>query len=138
MEEKKNKYPRGKHPNSLKNLRPFKKGEHGNPHGRPKKEQSITEAVRELLREGILGDLDIKHSKYDPIVHALARRWLKRALNRYPDLSMLLDRLEGKVTQPIGGDPGKPIAWNIKVENPDIKEEIMKYLNQGDADNKDI
>jgi len=137
MKDEKPKYPRGKHPNSLNNLKPYKKGEHGNAHGRPRKEQSITEAVRVLLREGTLQDLEQKSGKSDPIVRALAIRWLRRALKRYPELSMLLDRLEGKVTQPIGGGD-KPIEWNIKVSSPEIKEELLKYLNQENANNQDI
>jgi len=138
MEEQKTRYPRGTHPNSLKNLKPYKKGEHGNAHGRPRKEQSITEAVRVLIRNGKLKDLENLNKKEEYIVRALAVKWLKRALANCGDLNSLLDRLEGKVTQPIGGDPAKPIEWNINVSSPEIKEELLKYLSQGNANNQNI
>jgi len=91
MEEKK-KYAIGKHPNSLKNLKPCKPGETRNPHGRPRKEQSVTEALRVLLREGTITP------------EMVAKSWLSRSLKSPKDLEMLLDRTEGKVTQPEEGE----------------------------------
>ena len=38
-------YEHGKHPSSLKNLRPFKKGESGNPGGRTKKYVNLKKAL---------------------------------------------------------------------------------------------
>jgi hypothetical protein len=138
MEEKKIKYPVGKNPNSLKNLKPCKPGENRNPHGRPTKEKSITEAVRVLLHQGRLKDLDKNYGKDELVLRALAVRWLKRALKKQMDLSMLLDRIEGKVTQPVGGDPNMPIVYNIQVGSPEIKKELLDYLSQDNVDNKNI
>ena len=104
MVEEKPKYARGKHPNSLKNLNFFQKGEIHNPNGRPTKEQSVTEAARVLLREGKLSDLDHLDKKQELIVRALAIKWLKRALANHNDLNALLDRMEGKVSQPVANE----------------------------------
>ena len=85
------KYPYGKHPNSLKNLKPRKKGDPAlNPHGRPPKDKSVTEAMRRLLERGI-----VKDKAYPD---ALAENLLKRALRSSYDLNVVLDRTEGKVT----------------------------------------
>ncbi|MCJ7634430.1 hypothetical protein MUP77_18815 [Candidatus Bathyarchaeota archaeon] len=51
MEQTK-KYPIGKHPNSLKNLKPqVKGGPARNPHGRPHNRLSLTVIAREKLEE---------------------------------------------------------------------------------------
>lgn len=47
--EKKEKYPRGKHPNSLKNLKTFPKGVSGNPAGLPRGRVSLSDAIYKFL-----------------------------------------------------------------------------------------
>ena len=46
-------YEHGKHPSSLKNLRPFKKGESGNPGGRTKKYAKLKKALDRWGKESI-------------------------------------------------------------------------------------
>ena len=83
-------------PNSLKNLVPVKPGQVLNPHGRPKKEISITSKVKELL----------EHE-----VDAVAKRVineLKKPHGKYPTglFCEVLNRIEGRV-------PGElPPGWN--------------------------
>jgi len=111
MAKEKLKYPIGKHPNSLANLRPLKKGDKSrNPNGRPTKEKSITEAVRVFLK-GTLKDLKPKPD--DPLSMVLAKDWINHARIKAPYFEMLLERIEGKIIQPIGGDPNMPLVINV-------------------------
>lgn len=84
------KYPNGKHPNSLKNLQPFKPGAEweGNAEGRPAG-SSVIEHVRDKLR-------------LDPaIADALADRLIEMAKENIPGMRELLDRTDGKVKDKI-------------------------------------
>jgi len=100
MAKRKSKYAKGKHPNSLANIKEhgFKPGQSGNPKGRPPNIKYVSEALRELLAED------------KSLAYYLAKNLAKRALKNSGDLSLLFERTEGKVTQPIGGDPNMPIV----------------------------
>jgi len=98
-----------KKPNT-KGLKPFKKGESGNPKGKPKG-VSVTQYLRELMDEEI--DMAIKNSAGQTI--RVERHTLAKAIAmRIRDLAlkgdgriassyiqMIQDRLEGKVAQQI-------------------------------------
>jgi len=98
MAKQESKYPVGKHPNTLANLakgrgegKGFTPGQSGNPAGRPPGIKYVSEALREQLAN-------------DPtLVDKLAKKLIERAEQNSNDLNLLLDRTEGKVTQPIGG-----------------------------------
>ena len=99
MAEQKAKYPKGKHPNSMANLKKgWKPGQSGNPKGRPKGIKYLSEALRELLQ--------------DPdTVKRIAEQIRKDAQSgNYNAINTILERTEGKVTQPIGGDRNMPIV----------------------------
>ena len=100
MAKLKSKYPKGKHPNSLKNLKLFRIGQSGNSKGRPKGVKYISEALREQL-----GD--------KATVDELAKELIKRAKKSDSAINIVFDRTEGKVTLPIGGDPNMPIITEI-------------------------
>jgi len=111
-------HKRGEHPNSLKNLEKgrFKKGEVSNPRGRPPKELCITSILREQLGE--------------PCPYAPGKTWAEWVARRALELAgenptyyrELLDRLEGKVVQPVGGEGGGPPIYQIIVRSADAKE----------------
>jgi len=98
MEKRKPKYPKGKHPNSLANLKkPWRPGESGNRNGRPKGIKYLSEALRDLLQD-------------EAVVRELAEQLVKRARKSDNAINIVFERTEGKVTQPIGGDPNMPIV----------------------------
>jgi len=100
-------------PNSLKNLKPFKKGEVRNPNGRPTKDYSITTIIKEMLDlpcdAAIPGADGVKTWR-----QLVAKAILYGSAKGQPQMvSQLLDRVEGKITQPIGGENGNPIEVDI-------------------------
>lgn len=91
------KYPKGKHPNSLKNLKPqVKGGPARNPHGRPHNRLSLTVIAREKLEEVCPYDSQGRTWK-----EYLVDRWMAQALENPVYFRELIERLEGKVTQPV-------------------------------------
>jgi len=105
MAKKQSKYLPGKHPNSLETLekgrRSWQPGKSGNPNGRPKEIKYISEALREQL-----SDVNL--------VNELAKELIKRAKKSDNSINIILDRTEGKVTQPI--TPDGPIIFKVIYE----------------------
>jgi hypothetical protein len=95
--------------NSLKNLRPYKKGKSGNPNGRPKGSKSVSTVLKKLLKEEIkyttihTGGKEVKLTLAD----ALAYNLYKTALHsdrediKLKASDMIMDRTEGKPLQSI-------------------------------------
>jgi hypothetical protein len=112
MEEPTTKYPRGRHPNSLKNIKEhgFKPGKSGNPGGTRKGVHYISEALREILQ--------------DPEdVRKIAQRIIKDAMaGNYNAINFLADRTEGKV--PLGLTSDGEIT--IKVVYEDTRSPTSK------------
>jgi len=88
-------YKRGEHPNSRKNLEKgqFKKGQSGNPHGRPRKELCITTILQKKLNQPCDKDPTVTWAEW------LAKRALELAGTNPTYFSQLLDRVEGRVPQ---------------------------------------
>ena len=84
------------HPNSLKNLRPFQKGNKANPAGRPRKDVSLTSLLKEEIEKIPEGSTDGKTWR-----EILVLAWLRGAQGNAVLLKELLDRLEGKVAVPV-------------------------------------
>ena len=87
-------------------------GESGNKNGRPRKDCSITSAVK--------AELDSVPPVFEGKKNKLTWRqlirdsWLQRAAKGDQGaLFTLLERIEGKVTQPIAGEGGKPILIKV-------------------------
>jgi len=93
---------RGMHPNSQKNLKPG-----ANKNGRPRKELSLTNCAREKLRE------KCPYAPNQTWLEYLVERWLGQAAENATYFNQLIERLEGKVTQPIGGEGGGPIPITV-------------------------
>ncbi len=102
----------------------WKPGQSGNLRGRPKKIVSLTSEMKAQLDQVC---------PYD----AKGRTWLKYIVERWLSLSAenatyfreLIERIEGKITQPIGGDKEKPLTLLVKVINQESKlltEQIAK------------
>lgn len=87
---------------------PFKKGQSGNPHGRPAGYHSFKERAQVFVdAEGVEG------------LFVMARG---EGEDRRFALKLLLEYAYGKPTQPISGQDGKPITIRI-VDDDDTAEE---------------
>jgi len=110
---------RGNNPNSRKNLKNFKPGQSGNPRGNVPREFTITHWARQKLME--------RHPSHRSKTWAqvIAAKWVERSLDSPHYLEELLARMEGKVTQPIGGEDGRPIEVLI-----DYKDKIISAISR--------
>ena len=119
-------YEKGKHPNSLKNLEKgrFKKGEVSNPRGRPAKELCITSILREQLGE------PCPYAEGKTWAEWIARRALELAGENPAYYRELLDRLEGKVVQPIEGQITTDVVFIIGKGYSNNKLDMQ--LSEGD------
>jgi len=96
-------------PNSLKNLRPRKKGDPClHPEGRPRNEASITNIMRKKL-----DDVCSYDSQGRTWGEYLAERWMASALENATYFNTLIERLEGKITQPIDANVDSDIIFTI-------------------------
>ena len=107
------------HPNSLANLEKgkFKKGQVANPKGRPPKELCITSILREQLGE------PCPYAEGKTWAEWIARRALELASENPAYFRELLERLEGKVVQPIESQ---------------ITTDVVFIIGKGYADSKPI
>ena len=114
---------RGLSQNSLKNLHPRLKGNnHAN------KDYSITRIVKSMLDDAADERWLEVEDKGKGVTwrQAIAKRLLIEAVRGNAKIcSELLDRLEGKVTLPIGGEGGGPIGVEV-----DIKQKLISELNR--------
>jgi len=113
-----NKKKRQLHPNSLANLQP-------NRQGRPKRELCLTDIARDKLNEPC---------PYDPQKRPwkiyLVERWFGHAAENAQYFRELLERLEGKIMQPLGNEDGSPLSIQIKVNANSTKEAIGDVIGR--------
>lgn len=108
---------RGMAPNSRKNLALGRKANH-----RTAKDYSITRIIKEVLDQPAEERfLDVQDkAKGLTWRQAIAKRMLIEAVRGNARVTVeLLDRLEGKVTQPIGGEGGGPVLLKVVYDDSD-------------------
>lgn len=123
----KTRYNRGKNPNSLKNLKPFRKGNCANPTGRPPKDVSLTSLLKKYIDEipeRVKGKVNTKTWR-----ELLVEAWLIGAYKgNTVFFKELLERLDGKVPQSLTGEGGGPISVTVTVSSERAKELTNKIL----------
>lgn len=87
----------------------FKKGESGNPNGRPKGSLSIVSMIKEKLQETPEG-------QKETYAQLLVKKYMHKALVEGDDkiIRDLVDRIDGKAVQKLIGDAMEPLAFVIK------------------------
>jgi len=129
---------------NIANLKPFKKGQSGNPKGRPKKELCITSLVKEEF-EGQALDKDgipIGMTK----AQAFAKALVSHAIRGHKTaMKELLDRIDGKVPDEVNlnadvsheaTDRGAQVAeWMDKLD-PETREKVRDAAEQCAAENE--
>lgn len=99
-----------------KNIEPrYKKGESGNPKGKPKGTLSAKTIIRKWLacEEKIKNPLT-KQTEIATVLDSLTLAQIVKAKKGdVSSFNALLDRTEGKPTQPIANDPENPITPNL-------------------------
>ena len=104
---------RGLHPNSLKNLENGRRPWH-NEKGRPKKDVSLTSLLKVEIEK-----IPPEEKQGKTWRQILVLAWLRGAMTNSTLLSLLLERLEGKVVQPVAGEDGKPIVIKVVYDGSD-------------------
>ncbi len=89
----------------------WKPGQSGNPNGRTRKDLTLTTLLKEELQKICPGD---KQGRTWRQVLVLA--WLTGSLKNPMLLAHLLDRVEGKVAQPISGEYGGPVQVHATIQ----------------------
>ena len=93
---------------------PFKKGQSGNPNGRPKKGQSWADVLKRLCDE----EIDFKGEKLTKM-EAIGRKLLSEAIQGEQwAINALMDRIDGKPKQVVD-QTVKTVAVNIDSEEAD-------------------
>jgi hypothetical protein len=120
----------------IANLRPFQKGQSGNPKGRPKSAM-LSDALRRKLQEAM------PDAPEKTLAYGVADALIKQALNG--DVSAIkevFDRTEGKVSQKIDASIDV-FDWQTAIRDfgilpEDILNEATKLLSDGESDGTDF
>lgn len=116
---------RGTHPHSLANLEKgkFKPGQSGNPKGRLPKEFCITSILQEKLNEPCEKDPSKTWGEY------IATKALELAAENPTYFKELLDRVEGKVMQPVQQEvTARMEQFNIIVRSDEARQLVERVL----------
>ena len=116
------------HPNSLKNLRPFQKGNNANPNGRPRKDVSLTSLLKVEIEKIPEGEKESRTWR-----QLLVLAWLTGSLKNPFLFKEMLDRLEGKVAVPIQIDiqsEARKIAQELGLDAEAVLKEAERILDK--------
>ena len=91
----------------------WQKGHSGNPNGKPKNDVSLTTLLKAQLIRPCPGD---KQGRTWREVLVLA--WLTGAMKNPMLLKELVERVDGRVMQPVGGENGGPLTIKVVYEQP--------------------
>lgn len=94
----------------LKNLKPFQKGQSGNPKGRPKKLPELDELLKDCLSEETKGK-----TQMELIIRALVKKSLKGDIRAS---ELLLNRSYGKLKEKEETKEPHEITFIMRNENP--------------------
>lgn len=118
---------RGMSLNSQKNIASALKVLKGNNHA--KKDYSITCILKEMANDPAPErwlEVEDKGKGYT-LRQATARRiWIEAVRGNAKIIGELMDRTDGKVTQPIGGEGGGPVITKILVTSEQDKENVER------------
>jgi hypothetical protein len=103
----------------------FLPGNTGNPNGRPRNELTLTNLAREKLGEDCPFDPGKTWAQY------LVDRWLGQSVENVSYFRELIERVEGKVLQPIGGEDGGPIKYEITTKDTETKQLTDRIIKGG-------
>jgi len=112
--------PRGK---------PFAPGNNANPNGRPKKTACLTSLLVDELKkkpklkdgQGKANDKTWAQLLAEALPAAAYKALLKGDIKPY---ALILERVEGKVAQPLSGANGEPLSLNIVVNSKETKDTL--------------
>lgn len=123
--------------NSAKTVvgRPFKKGESGNPNGRPPKRLCLTNMLEdELRRLSPIDDNGEKRTWAELVARALVRQAVKGDMAAIREL---LDRLDGKPKQAssleVSGPGGEPLTLTTERARAAILDAVQRIRSADDA-----
>ncbi len=111
----------GKTEDQTKNNKPwlFQPGESGNPGGRPKGTFSIRRLIAERVQQN--------PEEAKQIIDAVYRRALAdNDSKEFKYIETIIESVDGKLTQPIGGDPNRPIVVVTNIPGLEIKTDTAE------------
>lgn len=118
--------------NKTKGLRPFQKGQSGNPKGRPKKGETMTDALRLLAAQKITDEKGNAVTFKDAIAKKL---YFLAVSGDIAAIKYIFDRIDGFPTQAIQqqDEDGKPI-----IPRKVVFEVVEAKHDTGDTDSKAV
>jgi hypothetical protein len=128
---------------TTKNLKPWSKGQSGNPNGRPKSAVSLTTCLKEVAKWQAPKEIIANYQRAFPqlpndatVIQVLAvRSWLKALDLKNGDVMTkeIAERIDGKVPLPIGGAPNgdlPPIKFDFKLVTDSELSDLEKILGK--------
>jgi len=113
------------------NLKPFKKGQSGNPKGKPKGTVSITTHLKRLMNKKIsVPELTGSDDKLT-VKELIALRLIKDAIDgKHHAQNIILERLEGKVTQKVEQNTTVVDMPSIYIDGVELEFDVGEKVNK--------